>query len=59
MDKKFNVLEDNTEQHILKCLILRMSCPEIMENFDVLFDDIYNEDMNKVYTGSFIKNFFF
>ena len=41
-------LGNDDERHLFDCLIIKLSCPEIMENSTASFDDIYSLDMKKV-----------
>ena len=45
-------MSDDTDRHLLECVILKMSCPDIMENIESSFDDIYSSDMEKVFKVS-------
>ena len=41
-------VSDDTDRHLLKCVVLKMSCPDLMENTEYLYEDIFGMDMIKV-----------
>ena len=38
----------DTSEHLLECVVVKMKCPEIMENTDSVFEDIFSSNMEKV-----------
>ena len=44
----FCELSDDTDRHLIECVVLKMSCPIIMENTDAIYDDIFSSNMAKV-----------
>ena len=41
-------MAEDTDRHFLKCVVLKMACPDLMENTDSVYDDILGMDMMKV-----------
>ena len=41
-------LEDDKENHLLECIIIKMSNPKIIENSEATFEDVFSTDMAKV-----------
>ena len=41
-------MAEDTNRHLLKCAVLKMSCPDLIENNEYLYDDIFGMDMMKV-----------
>ena len=41
-------LENDENQHVLNCVILKLSCPELMSNRSISFEDVYSTDLRKV-----------
>ena len=50
--KKLNIflckIEDDTDRHLLECVIIKMSDPQFIENSEVVFDSVYSTNMTKV-----------
>ena len=44
-------LSDDTDRHLLDCVVIKMCCPSVMENADTVYNHIYSsniDDMKKV-----------
>ena len=41
-------IEDDTDSHLLECVIIKMSNPNLIENSDVKFDYVYSSNMKDV-----------
>ena len=41
-------MSEDTDRHLLKCVVLKMSCPDLIENTEYVYDDIFGMDMTKV-----------
>ena len=41
-------VSDDTDRHLLECVVIKMSSPTIIENRTTVFDDIYSTDISKV-----------
>ena len=41
-------IEDDTDRHLLECVIIKMSDPQFIENSEVVFDSVYSTNMTKV-----------
>ena len=41
-------LEDDNESHLFKCIMLKMSCPEIIEHSKLSFNLVFSQDMTQV-----------
>ena len=41
-------ISNDTDRHLLECIILKMTCPDIMENSESVYNDVFSSDMTKV-----------
>ena len=41
-------MAEDTDRHLLKYVFLKMTCPDLMENTEFLYDDIFGMNMLKV-----------
>ena len=41
-------LSDDTEKHLLDCVVIKMNCPDLMENIDTVYNDVYSSSIDKV-----------
>ena len=41
-------IKDDTDSHLLECVIIKMSNPNLIENSDVKFDYVYSSNMKDV-----------
>ena len=39
---------DDTDRHLLECAVLKMACPDLMENTVSVYNDVFSSDMTKV-----------
>ena len=39
---------DDTDRHLLECAVLKMACPDLMENTESVYNDVFSSDMTKV-----------
>ena len=39
---------DDTDRHLLECAVLKMACPDLMENTASVYNDVFSSDMTKV-----------
>ena len=39
---------DDTNRHLLECAVLKMACPDLMENTESIFNDIFSANIKKV-----------
>ena len=42
-------MEDDKENHLLECILIKMPNPEIIENSETSFEDVFSTDMAKVF----------
>ena len=40
--------EDDTQEHLFKCIILKLSCPEIYNVQEVSYEDIFSSNQMKL-----------
>ena len=41
-------MSEDTDRHLLECVVLKMACPDLMENTKSIFEDVFDTDMLKV-----------
>ena len=41
-------ISEDTDRHLLQCVVLKMSCNDLIENTEYVYDDIFGMDMLKV-----------
>ena len=41
-------ISSDTNQHLLECVMIKLRCPDIIENTDIVLENIYSSDMEKV-----------
>ena len=41
-------MSEDTDRHLLQCVVLKMACPDLMENSESVYEDIFEMDMVKV-----------
>ena len=41
-------ISDDTDRHLLECVVLKMASPDLMENTESVFNDVYSSEMIKV-----------
>ena len=41
-------ISEDTDRHLLQCVVLKMSCTDLIENTEYVYDDIFGMDMLKV-----------
>ena len=41
------IAEDN-QKHLIECMILKITCPEILNNKDIQYSDIFSESIDKL-----------
>ena len=41
-------LEDDTQEHLFNCLILKLSCPELYNSIDEKYEDIFSLNHEKI-----------
>ena len=39
--------EEDDQKHFIECLILKISCPEILNNTEIKYTDLYSNDIEK------------
>ena len=38
---------DDDQKHLLECLIIKLQCPDILNNIDCKYEDIYSDNIEK------------
>ena len=41
-------LSDDTEKHLIECVVLKMNCSDLMEISDTAYSDVYSSSIDKV-----------
>ena len=48
---------DDNQKHLLECMILKMMCPEILNNKTIIYSDLFGENIKKTKCNkSIIRN---